>query len=317
MQLKRLSPLLALLALGMSSTLTLAATTYQLRQAAPGLTASTQQPALPAPAISLSAASVTLSSPLKGTAATPQTVTVTNTGTADLTVSQVSLGGANSADFSISGCAAATLTAGTSCTLTLGFTPTSTANETATVTLTHNAAGGSTVLNVTGANTGAVDASFNSVSFLAHMDGVAGATTFSDVKGSTLTNNGSVTVSTSGAKWGTGGALFSGTNSLLTNASPAFTFGTGDFTVEASAYFTTTPGTGANCANLVGVGSLWQLCATPTYIGWWNAAYGATQFVLTTLANNTWYTVAIVRSSGTLRFYLNGNFAHQLLHLRE
>lgn len=289
-----------LLALALASTLA-HATTYQLLQATPGMVATSQSVATPQPAplLTLSSASVTLSSALKGTAAAPQTVTVTNTGTADLTISQTSLSGANAADFSVSGCPSV-VSAGTSCTLTLGFTPSGTSTETATVTVVSNAS--TKTLSLTGQNTGAVDPYLANVTFLSHMDTSA----FADIKGNTVTNTGAVAFSASAAKFGTGGAAFNGTNRLSASSSSAFTFGTGDFTVEASVYYTSAPGTNANCGNIIGEGGLWQLCPAPTYLGWWNAAYGSTQTIGYTFTTNTWYTIAVSRNSGTLRFYVNG-----------
>lgn len=81
------------------------------------------------------------------------------------------------------------------------------------------------------------------VVLLVHCDGTNGSTTFTDVSPSahplTATN---VTVSTTSPKFGTGSAAFAGSNSQIEATFFAdFNFGSGPFTVEAQAYFTTTP----------------------------------------------------------------------------
>ena len=99
---------------------------------------------------------------------------------------------------------------------------------------------------------------------------------------------------------------FNGSSRLTTSGSTAYTFGTGDFTVEYWAYFTSIPATynhvvgTATTSNGFGFG----LSGTATlYIthftnGW--ASTGAT------IATNRWYHIAFARQSGTLRMFVNG-----------
>lgn len=77
-----------------------------------------------------------------GSSSTPQANTLTNGGTASLTISGgITIGGANPSDFSKTTTCTATLTAGSSCTATITFTPTVTGPRTATVSITDNATG--------------------------------------------------------------------------------------------------------------------------------------------------------------------------------
>src|SRR5207245_2184043 len=73
-----------------------------------------------------------------------QTVTLTNSGTAPLSIATALLGGANAGDFALaSGTTCingATLAAGANCVLNLTFTPTAASARTATVTITDDAA---------------------------------------------------------------------------------------------------------------------------------------------------------------------------------
>jgi hypothetical protein len=77
------------------------------------------------PVVILSPTNFTFGPQNVGTTSTPQTVTVTNTGSANLTILTVTIGGANASDFakSADACAGATVTAKGSCTVSVTFTP--------------------------------------------------------------------------------------------------------------------------------------------------------------------------------------------------
>lgn len=73
-----------------------------------------------------------------------RTVTVTNGDAATLAIGTVTLGGADAADFTVTGdtCTGAMLPAGPSCTVTVAFAPATTGPRAASLTFTHNAPGG-------------------------------------------------------------------------------------------------------------------------------------------------------------------------------
>ena len=103
----------------------------------------------PAPVASISPAT-TVAFGLQNTGATAtQDVVVTNTGTANLTVSAATIAPAGPFSVVTNGCTAAVAPAGT-CTITVGFRPTTTATATAQLSITHNAAGSPTVITLTG-----------------------------------------------------------------------------------------------------------------------------------------------------------------------
>jgi hypothetical protein len=104
------------------------------------------------PAISLSASSVTFAAQTLVTTSPAQTVTVSNTGTAALNLSAITLTGAASADFTRSGtCVNGTsVAAGGNCSIQLTFRPTATGTRNATVTITHNASGGTSTIAIVG-----------------------------------------------------------------------------------------------------------------------------------------------------------------------
>ena len=104
------------------------------------------------PAIALSATTLTFAAQTLGTTSAAQTVTVSNTGTAVLTLAGLTLGGTASAEFARGGtCQPGTNVAvGATCSIQLTFTPTVAGTRNATVTITHNATGGTSALSLVG-----------------------------------------------------------------------------------------------------------------------------------------------------------------------
>ncbi|MET0167284.1 MAG: choice-of-anchor D domain-containing protein, partial [Vicinamibacterales bacterium] len=104
------------------------------------------------PAISLSATSVTFASQTLGTTSAAQTVTVSNTGTAVLNLTALTFGGAASAEFARGGTCqvGANVAAGGSCSLQVTFTPAASGARNATLTISHNAASGTSTLTLVG-----------------------------------------------------------------------------------------------------------------------------------------------------------------------
>ncbi|HEV2352469.1 MAG TPA: SBBP repeat-containing protein, partial [Terriglobia bacterium] len=99
-------------------------------------------PGAAASAVSLSAPSLTFGAQNDNTTSAPQTETVTNTGTANLSISTVTLGGANAGDFATSAdtCTGATVTPARTCTVGVTFTPSAAGIRSASLIFTDNAA---------------------------------------------------------------------------------------------------------------------------------------------------------------------------------
>jgi phosphatidylserine/phosphatidylglycerophosphate/cardiolipin synthase-like enzyme len=106
----------------------------------------------------LSPTSLTFPGTALNTAATAQTVTLSNPGTAPLTGIAISLTGTNASAFSETSTCAATLAAGSSCAISVGFTPATAGPLTATLSVSDNATGSPQTLALTG--TGGVSATF-------------------------------------------------------------------------------------------------------------------------------------------------------------
>jgi predicted secreted protein len=123
-----------------------------------------------------------------GTSSAPQSVTLTNTGNASLTLNSLTLTGANSGDFSLSQNCPGTLAAGSSCTLTGTFKPTAGGPRKSSISISDNAARSPQTLLLTGTGT-AVSLSPGSLNFAAQT-----VRTTSSSQQITVTNKGSATV---------------------------------------------------------------------------------------------------------------------------
>ena len=96
-------------------------------------------------------------------------------------------------------------------------------------------------LNGFGAGGAETDPYFSSVVLLAHMDGTDASTTFTDVKGHTLTAVGNAQIDTAQSKFGGASGLFDAAADYVSSADSAdWNLGSGDFTIEAWVRFNTT-----------------------------------------------------------------------------
>lgn len=114
-------------------------------------------------------------------------------------------------------------------------------------------------------------------------------------------------LSTAVKNFGTASIFFNGTTDKLSiPASPLWTLGTGDFTVE---FWMNTSDTGAGLITPATQGSgYWALLLNSSTL-YWQSAFNSTNLKsasLTGFLNNTWVHIAVVRYSGTLNMYFNG-----------
>jgi mono/diheme cytochrome c family protein len=176
------------------------------------------------PAISVSPASLTFSQTV-GSTGTAQNITVSNTGTASLSLSNLAISGAALADFALASGGTCTsggsVAAGSSCVAKVAFTPSAVGARSASLVITHNATGGSTSVTLAGTGTAQPQAtvalSASTLSFPATVLGQSSAT-----QTVTVSNSGAAALSLSGLTLsGTALADFTRTGTCATSNSLA------------------------------------------------------------------------------------------------
>src|SRR5207244_742528 len=190
------------------------------------------------PAVTLAPTNLAFDTQRLSTTSPAQTVTLTNSGTATLSITSIVLAGLNPGDFAIAAgttCTnGATVVAGASCLLNLTFTPTAASARTASVTITDDAPGSPQSVSLAG--TGIVPAVTLAPTNLAF--GTQRLSTTSPAQTVTLTNSGTATLSI--------------TSIALAGSNP------GDFAIAA----------GTTCTNgatvVAGASCLLNLTFTPT-----------------------------------------------------
>ncbi len=152
------------------------------------------------------------------------------------------------------------------------------------------------------------DTYYFAIGALLPFDGSNGSTTFTDYAplAKTWTAAGNAQLSTAQSKFGGSSLLLDGTGDWIqsTVALEAFTFGTGDFTVE---FWLKTSDTNAvvidrNSSN----SASWQAKVSSSGKAQWNEQSSAPLTGSVTINDNAWHHVAFTRSSGVLRLFVDG-----------
>jgi 6-phosphogluconolactonase (cycloisomerase 2 family) len=149
------------------------------------------------PEVTLSPSSFTFATTSEGSSAPSQNISVTNSGTAALHVSSVSVSGANAADFSAVNDCTAAVTPSANCTIAVTFTPLGSGQRTATLTITDDAPNSPQTVALSGvgvATTTGVTVSPTTANFPPTVEGSTAAAQNISVK-----NNGTTTVHVSSA----------------------------------------------------------------------------------------------------------------------
>ena len=168
-----------------------------------------------ASAVSFSTPALLFSYQIINTTSAAMAETVTNTGTAALIMSSVTMSGANASDFAMSAdtCTGATIPPNANCTVSVTFTPSATGSRGASLVFTDNASGSPQTISLTG--TGALAPPLASLSSASMTFGVQGVGTTSAAQPLTLTNTGGTALSISNVGISSGFNLTSGFPSSL------------------------------------------------------------------------------------------------------
>ena len=121
-----------------------------------GCTASSPPPPPSSPAVTFTPTSLTFPAQDVGTTSAAQSITVTNSGNAGLSINSAQVRGANPLDFTAvsDGCSGLTRAAGASCTMSITFKPTNTGTRSGTLIVTDNAPNSPQTAPITGTGTG-------------------------------------------------------------------------------------------------------------------------------------------------------------------
>ena len=106
-----------------------------------------------APAVSISPTSLTFASQVVGATSAAQTITLTNTGNATLSITSIASTGANATDFTQIDTCGASVAAGGNCTIAIMFTPSTTGTRVASLGITDNATGSPQPVSLSGTGT--------------------------------------------------------------------------------------------------------------------------------------------------------------------
>ena len=162
-----------------------------------------------APAASIAPGSLAFGNQTINTTSAAQTVTLTNTGNAALSIAGITVTGTNASDFAQTNTCGSSLAASANCTITVTFTPSASGSRTASVSISDNASGSPQTVSLSGTGTAPVDSlSPTSLAF-----GNQSVGTTSTAQTATLSNTGSTALSiTSLALTGTNASDFAQTN---------------------------------------------------------------------------------------------------------
>jgi hypothetical protein len=163
-----------------------------------------------APIVTLGGNNIGFGNQIVGTSSPVQMVSLTNTGTATLTISSIAITGANAGDFSQTNTCGASVNAGANCSISVKFTPTATGSRAASVTITDNAAGSPQSVSLSGTGIAPL-VSFGGTTTLTYSGQPVGTTSAPQSVTLTNTGNASLTI-TSIAISGANSSDFAQTN---------------------------------------------------------------------------------------------------------
>ena len=163
---------------------------------------------------------------------------------------------------------------------------------------------------LTGTTTG--DAYYPQVAALLHFDGTNGSTTITDNSKNNLavTSVNGAFISTAQSKFGGSSVFFDGTDDYVTAPdNSAFNFGTDNFTIEMWVNFANVTSTWqAIISRAYAIAGGWRLYKNDgdNQLRWYSNATLVVTTTASTLSNNTWSHIAVVRNNGVITIYIDG-----------
>jgi len=242
------------------------------------------------PAAGLSPGSLAFASQPVGTTSGAGTATLDNAGTGALSISSVTITGANPGDFAQANNCGSSLPAGSTCTFSITFTPAASGSRAALLSVADNSAGSPQTVSLSGTGTVAsASLSPTSLSF-----GNQSVNTKSGIRTATLTNGGKAALSLSGiAVTGANAGDFAQTNtcgsSVAAGASCTIsvTFDpTASGSRSASVSFSDNANGSPQCLSLSGTGTAASASFSPSSLPFGNQSVNTTSGVLTTTLTN-------------------------------
>jgi Abnormal spindle-like microcephaly-assoc'd, ASPM-SPD-2-Hydin len=263
-----------------------------------------------APAVTLSPTGLTFASQLVGTTSASQSIALTNSGTAPLTISTVGIGGANPGDYAQTNTcppAPATLAVNAACTILVKFTPNAPGPRTASVQLADNAAGGSQSAGLTGSATAAAPALTVAPSSLTFGPQQVG--TSSVAQSSTIQNTGTAPLTISGISLtGTNAAAYTQSSNCPTSPSTLAVSATCTISVifsptasgsmTAGVSVTDDASNSPQAIGLSGTGAVPAVTLTPTSLSFGSQTIGTRSAAQTTTLKNSGTAPLLVSSVG-------------------
>jgi hypothetical protein len=146
------------------------------------------------PVVGLSATSLAFGSQSVGTTSPAQTVSLSNTGGAALSISSIAVTGTNASDFAQTNTCGSTVAAGANCTISVTFKPSASGTRTASLSITDNASGSPQTVSLSGTGAAAAAPVVNLSPTSLDFGNLAVGTT-SSPQIVTLTNTGNATLS--------------------------------------------------------------------------------------------------------------------------
>ncbi len=258
------------------------------------------------PAVSLSPASLSFGSQSVGTTSAAQTVTLTNSGNATLSITSLAMTGANARDFAQTNNCGSSIAGSGKCTISVTFTPSAGGSRAASVSITDNASTSPLATSLSG--TGAVPAVSLSAGSLSFGNQSVGTTSAAQTV--TLTNSGNATLTISSlAVTSTSASDFAQTNTCGSSLAAGGTCAISvTFKPSASGSRTASVsiadnGSGSPQAiGLSGTGTATGVSLSPGSLSFGNQSVGttsATQTVTLTNGGNAALTITSLTVTGT------------------